>query len=565
MSSAPDSKSTYVLRTLHHSVPNEPNNAPYIPSEVEAKHYLYGLPSNTHFIAHSSTDVWMRPTGPEAYLDRKELSPLGTHDLTSVVWEGTVGPAMEEYLREKQVKCSFLTPLCIGIAGQPSSSPIILVGVDPGTLAADVGIEYALYCRSILVQNNINDMHVIMYESKSSPSAMMYKPAISANPAIIVREPFATTLGIPICNANTPNFKGTGGFFFTDTAKPNILYLLTARHVLFHPDIEKNELYQFHENSGQAKRRVLLMGEATFATCCKAIEAAIGAKQIIIAQLNRCLVMANAIEDEEDAALEWKAVKLKIEEVTEVITAFKKLLTDVTRDWEKEENRVIGHITLSPPISLNFGEDGFTDDWAVIQIYPSMIAKINFIGNAIDLGSVEIGELTAWMCPNPANQSSFKYPGDRLLQFFGTISDQEMYRPDPGNKDHKNDPVIMVMKNRNTSGLTVSRLNTIHSFSRVFFEGGAGKMSKEVCVLPRNSKSGPFSFCRDSGSAIIDGTGRVCGILTGGDGATNVSDCTFVTSINFLIKRLADHGIHANIFPHIMTLGDFHLSWKNQL
>jgi hypothetical protein len=74
-------------------------------------------------------------------------------------------------------------------------------------------------------------------------------------------------------------------------------------------------------------------------------------------------------------------------------------------------------------------------------------------------------------------------------------------------------------------------------------------MSKEVCVLPRNSKSGPFSACGDSGSVVIDGTGRVCGILTGGHGTTDVSDCTFVTSIDFLLRRLKSYGIEANINP----------------
>jgi hypothetical protein len=65
-------------------------------------------------------------------------------------------------------------------------------------------------------------------------------------------------------------------------------------------------------------------------------------------------------------------------------------------------------------------------------------------------------------------------------------------------------------------------------------------MSKEVSVFSRNPKSGPSSAREDSGSVVID---RVCGILTGGDGVTDVSDCTFVTSINFLVKRLAAFGI----------------------
>jgi hypothetical protein len=74
-------------------------------------------------------------------------------------------------------------------------------------------------------------------------------------------------------------------------------------------------------------------------------------------------------------------------------------------------------------------------------------------------------------------------------------------------------------------------------------------------VLPRNSKF-PSPFCEDgdSGSAVIDGVGRVCGIITGRDGGTDDSDCTFVTSINFLLKRLKSFGIDANIFPQASDL-----------
>lgn len=105
----------------------------------------------------------------------------------------------------------------------------------------------------------------------------------------------------------------------------------------------------------------------------------------------------------------------------------------------------------------------------------------------------------------------------------------------------------MVLKNGNTSNITVGRLNTIRAFTREYFKGKPGKTSKEMSVLPRNSKSGQFTYRGDPGSVVVDGKGRVCGILTGGDGATEVSDVTFVTSINFLIKRLADYGFNANI------------------
>ena len=359
---------------------------------------------------------------------------------------------------------------------------------------------------------------------------------------------FSSSLGISICPAKSPNIEGTGGFFFLDKAKPGVLHLLTSRHILFHPDREENKLFSFQEGSGQPARKVMFLGKAAFESRCKAIESAIVGQQVITDQLNRRLEAADEMEDKEEAEAERADVEKDMARAAAAIAAFQKLLDDVTKDWKDEANRIIGHVTLSPPISFDYGDDGFTDDWAVVEIYPSMIAKLNFVGNIINLSSVAVDELTAWMYPHLANPSSFKYRGNRLLRLFGIVSDEEMFKANPKTKDHDN-PVIMVTKNGNTSNVTVGRLNSIRAFVRVYTKGQPGKMSKEVCVFPRNSKSGQFSECGDSGSVVTDDTGRVCGILTGGDGATDISDCTFVTSINFLLKHLKSFGIEANIFP----------------
>ncbi|KAI0720063.1 hypothetical protein C8T65DRAFT_826687 [Cerioporus squamosus] len=535
------------MSSFNHDVPGPPPNAPYVPSDVEARCYYYGLPSKPRLIARSSCDVWMKPTGAEAYLVTKELTPLGTHHLKEV-WEETVGSTMDRYLQEKEVQCTSMTPLRIGTAGQPSPPAVILIGVYPGSLSHELGVEVAIHCRSILVDNGIDDIHVEIRESRVTRAAMMYKPAISANPAALLREPFSVSLGLPIHAAEATNVEGTGGFFFIDSAKPGTLFMLTARHVLFHPGKEENKLYKFREGTGERRRDVLLLGEAAFKARVEAVRAAIGAKNITIRQLNKRLALAEALDDEDDAAAERNAVQSEMHAATKAIQAFEKLLADVDRDWQEEGNRVIGHVVLSPPISLNL-DDGFVDDWAVVQIHPTRISKPNFIGNAVDLGSVAVDQLTAWMYPHTASPKSFEYPGDRLLRCSGTVSDQEMFEPHPETNNHDDDPDIMVLKNGNSSKLTVGRLNTIRSFVRQYFEGNPGEMSREIAVLPRNWKSGPFSEPGDSGSVVIDGVGRICGMLTGGDGATDVLDCTFVTSINFLIKRLQAFGIKANVLP----------------
>src|SRR5216683_5268829 len=91
-------------------------------------------------------------------------------------------------------------------------------------------------------------------------------------------------------------------------------------------------------------------------------------------------------------------------------------------------------------------------------------------------------------------------------------------------------------------------LNTIHSFSRVYVKGQPepSQMSKEITVFPRNSESGAFSRPGDSGLAVIDGK---CSA-----GSTDESDCAYLmvlTSVDFLCKRMLDHGIKVNLSPSL--------------
>lgn len=142
-----------------------------------------------------------------------------------------------------------------------------------------------------------------------------------------------------------------------------------------------------------------------------------------------------------------------------------------------------------------------------------------------------------------------------FIDFSGTISDGEMWEPSLKTRDQDNNPCIMVIKSGNTSDLTIGRLNTIRSCCRVYFEGQPGQVSKEVSVLPRNSENSELcasSEPGDSGSAVVDDKGRLAGLLTGGAGDTSIFDCTYLTSINFLPKRILEYGLKANLYPPLV-------------
>jgi hypothetical protein len=148
------------------------------------------------------------------------------------------------------------------------------------------------------------------------------------------------------------------------------------------------------------------------------------------------------------------------------------------------------------------------------------------------------------MHPNPKNSHNFDFPGDRLLKLWGTIEEDEMRKPKM--YDQNGDACIIVLKRGRTTGLTVGRTTTFVSYTRKYFSDNNTAVSKELTILSFDKSSGAFSAKGDSGSVVVDGAGRVVGILTGG-GATDSTDITYVTPIYFVMEIIRRYKPLANV------------------
>ena len=62
------------------------------------------------------------------------------------------------------------------------------------------------------------------------------------------------------------------------------------------------------------------------------------------------------------------------------------LLDRVNKDWKKLDNRVLGHVLRSLPISFGIGERRFTEDWGNFQVDRAKLSD-GFRGNKLDLGA----------------------------------------------------------------------------------------------------------------------------------------------------------------------------------
>ena len=435
--------------------------------------------------------------------------------------------------------------------------------MEPESLSRYDDILVTFRCREILREYDIVEVEVEIRESVVTYSAgpKLLTSVYSSDPTVEAREPLTTTLGLTISALSTPWVEGTGAFFITDGRRPERLLLVTTRHAIFAPEKDKNDHFEYRDG-GQCRYDVTVFGDAGFNKYIESIQGKIEGKEYDAEYQERCI---EAAEEEDDLAAEKRRDELAVEKrryelnkrkLDKTRKAKKKpdeFYEEVSTQWTTRESRIIGRVILSPPISVGVGSEGYTEDWAVIEIDASKVDASNFKGNTINLTGIQLGEFIRKVYPNYSSGGSdpFPYPFNGLLELKGTIPDEEMRKLTTFDK--KGDPCLMVIKRGSTTGLTIGRANDVYSCARDCSNDGDTKISKEWTILSFDSKPGTFSKKGDLGSIIVDGSGRIGGLLAGGAGAASFPDLAYTTPINFLLKRMQEKGIHEPNIDLVLT------------
>jgi hypothetical protein len=140
------------------------------------------------------------------------------------------------------------------------------------------------------------------------------------------------------------------------------------------------------------------------------------------------------------------------------------------------------------------------------------------------------------MFPRDEDRTNYVYPKDGLLQARGILQLDDIR--DPKHLDANREQCLLVVKNGLATGTTIGRVSGMESFTRVYKENKIDKTSVEIGVLPYGNTKGPFSAPGDSGSIVLDRSGRILGMITGGAGTTDRTDVTYVTPYSFLDKAI---------------------------
>ena len=312
-------------------------------SDLAAKHCCHGLHSKPVLVARTGTDTWEPPTGPEAYLRRKELRTVGNHPLKAV-WEDNLALQIHNILESKGVKWTSTDVARIGFVGESVTPILIWIGVKPDTLSGEDSLTVAKKCKQLLIANRILDVEVEIRESVviRYVGPRLRKSVRFFDPTAELLEPLTSTLGLFICNASTPWAEGTDGFYVT--GGDSKLHLVTARHVVFNTNLASNDTYE-RKLPSQPGVNVALFGTAAFNRYVEQIKLAIGGKRMVVELQERRA--EEAVEghdgmDADEAALERADAEGLMKGAKDAVVAFKKLYDDVEKD--SAENPTIGEM-----------------------------------------------------------------------------------------------------------------------------------------------------------------------------------------------------------------------------
>jgi hypothetical protein len=151
------------------------------------------------------------------------------------------------------------------------------------------------------------------------------------------------------------------------------------------------------------------------------------------------------------------------------------------------------------------------------------------------------------MHPHAESRTSFKYPHGGLLQLRDIAKEDELRHPTM--LDANGEECLIVVKNGNTTGVTIGRATGIESYVREYDDYGIRSTSMEVAIYPYSHKDGAFSAPGDSGSVIADANGDIVGILTGGAGKTDSTDVTYASPYYWVNERIKEAFPSAHLYP----------------
>ncbi|KAG7451365.1 uncharacterized protein BT62DRAFT_927053 [Guyanagaster necrorhizus] len=505
---------------------------------------FFGMPSGAPCI-YKSGPAWPECTGPQTQRFIREARPVYGHPIAGSWLK--IGTEISKSLDSRGIMWTSIDPVAFANAGEktPFCPLLMWIGVKHKTLPFDVAVAAADAIKVILSLAGFPEIEVAFRESEvthsvGGPKLLPFNPLLDSIPEF--RKPFTPTLGLSIAPLKMPHYEGTGALYFhLGKDDDERVVLLTAAHVARPPPAYAyTGMSRLHPR--QRHEYIVALGSMGYGNATNAMMTTIGDLARSIEVWNKVISRLGEFVEGEDAAVtdSRKYTRYDVERATRMIDDLNKFHDEVTKRRTHPNLRIIGFVLHAEPIVVADGPIEFTRDWAFIQLFPEKINWSTFPGNKVYIGgSLSPSDFGKFLFSQPEDQAGYEYPVDGLLQAFGVVKDDEIRQPQ--HLDIHGEKALLVVKNGQTTGTTIGRVNGLESFTRVYTTYGVKYTSIEVAILPYTDNDklrGPFSAPGDSGAIILDRAGRIVALLTGGGGTNHETDVTYGTPYWWLEKKI---------------------------
>ncbi|KAG0127670.1 hypothetical protein HOY82DRAFT_541833 [Tuber indicum] len=497
----------------------------------------HGTVSGAPFVYKTGQPWPERIGGPEAQPLIRETRPVHDHPITSS-WSKILRDT-DAYLKARGVKCTAITGFGFANAGEktPFCPLLVTIGVLPMTVAFEEAKTAAEHIKGVILSRaGFPDIDVAVREwttslSGCSPKLPSLDPLI--DPVAEFRHPFASTLGLYVAPLKAPYYEGTIGLYLRRSNDSDDVLAFTTAHVARPPPVYPNTGLS-HTNSNRHREEIIALGSKAYEDATTNIMSRIGTLHEINASSEKKISrlqrqQAEGRGDAEEVAAALLQVQQDVVKTARNMEQLNRLHSEVTKLITNPKQRPIGSVLHADPIDVSSdGPDGFTIDWAVIQLNKDAFDWDEFKGNKVYIGTGQDqgGRIRNLMFPNRLDRVGYEYPQDGLLQICGLVPESEIRQPQQ--LSAHGDTAMPVIKNGLVAGTTVGWVNGLQSLVR-HYDYGFEFTALETTILPYGGR-GAFSDQGDSGATILDRRGRIVAVLTGGGGTTDETDVTFGTA-----------------------------------
>ncbi|KAK7453937.1 hypothetical protein VKT23_011449 [Stygiomarasmius scandens] len=534
--------------STHTMASNTTAVAPYDISGYERTTYYHGISPDPPELLYRSdfcSNPFPKPVGRHPHLPTKTIYGVFNTPLNDV-WD-TVAPQIRDLLKARKICYSAIQTARFLTHGEDDNDylgPIVIwIATYPTTTTAENAHDASQDILALLEANEVKGAVVEWYEGaveKLSGPALL-RVTDDTDPTHYIRRFLTAGLGMPIVTAGREDddAQGSVALFFHENKDrqgnaSTRVFGVSNCHVLRE---KTNVNYEF-KGAGAPRQLVRVAGFHRFQRGISEIRACISSHGIIADLLTREIVGLEAkpkSEDPDEAAEDKAAVeakRIKLAKVKEDIGIFENFYSELNSKWGDIECRNIGHVNWAPEISVDVEGRHYTKDIGTFEVEAARF-RPQFKGNVVDLGVKFTPQQFMDMFSLQSDGSTvLKLPTNYQLRIKGWLTRELLAKPNCF--DSNGEPCLTVMKDGNTTDLTVGRYAGLEAYICDEF----GVESVELAFYNYNMQSGLFSAKGDSGSLIFDGMGRMVAILHSGMRKSESNHVTYATPAWWAIEQL---------------------------